>query len=374
LNPLLEIIARETRQNRVISFARFMELALYCPVYGYYEKEKDNVGKRGDFFTSVSVGTVFGELLAFQFSTWLEELSSYDNRLQLVEAGAHNGQLAKDILTWLREKRTTLFKNVEYSIMEPSQRRREQQEELLREFAGKVHWAADWSALRGTGGDKARTPDPAGIYGIIFSNELLDAMPVHRFGWDAARREWFEWGVSLEAEEFVWARSNGQLSSRHAPTLPGELLNVLPDEFTMEICPAAETWWRDAGMNLAQGKLLTIDYGFGAEELFRPERRNGSLRSYHRHLSASNVLANPGEQDITAHVNFGAIQAAGESRGLKTMLWSTQEEFLTRIAAQAAKHPETFSEWTPTRTRQFQTLTHPEHLGRSFRVLVQSRG
>jgi SAM-dependent MidA family methyltransferase len=351
-----------------------MELALYCPVYGYYEKEKDNVGKHGDFFTSVSVGKVFGELLAFQLSTWLEESSSYDNRPQLVEAGAYNGQLAKDILTWLREKRTTLFQNVEYSIIEPSQRRQKQQAELLREFAGKVHWAAEWSALRGTGTGKPCAPEPAGIYGVILSNELLDAMPVHRFGWDAARKEWFEWGVGLEAEEFVWARSNGQQASRYAPTLPGELQNVLPDGFTIEICPAAESWWRDAAMNLTQGKLLTIDYGFGAEELFRPERKIGSLRSYHGHHSASNVLANPGEQDITAHVNFGAIQAAGESRGLKTLLWSTQEEFLTRIAAQAAKYPETFSEWTPARTRQFQTLTHPDHLGRSFRVLVQSRG
>src|ERR671938_63840 len=109
MNELREIIERETRESGVISFARFMHLALYCPVYGYYEKEKDKLGRRGDFFTSVSVGALFGELLAFQFSVWLDELASSAAGLALVEAGAHDGRLARDILAWLRCRRANLF-------------------------------------------------------------------------------------------------------------------------------------------------------------------------------------------------------------------------------------------------------------------------
>src|ERR1041385_2152049 len=99
---MADIISREITERGPISFARFMELALYCPDCGFYEKEGDNVGKRGDFFTSVSVGNLFGELLAFQFAQWLHGLRSVNRSVRIVEAGAHNGQLAKDILSWLR--------------------------------------------------------------------------------------------------------------------------------------------------------------------------------------------------------------------------------------------------------------------------------
>src|SRR5882724_11962297 len=115
-----------------------MELALYCPVYGYYEAEKDTVGRAGDFYTSVSVGSLFGQLLAFQFADWLNELPDKDCRLQLAEAGAHNGQLAHDILTWLRANRPALFSRIEYILIEPSPIRQKWQQKMLDEFAGKV--------------------------------------------------------------------------------------------------------------------------------------------------------------------------------------------------------------------------------------------
>ena len=155
--------------------------------------------------------------------------------------------------------------------------------------------------------------------------------------------------------------------------LPGALLDVLPDGFTIELCPAREDWWREAAGLLASGKLLTIDYGLEAEEFFTPERKDGTLRAYHRHQPSREVLANPGEQDITAHVNFSSIQTAGESMGLKTDCFLTQAQFLTGIAANTWKGEANFGEWTTERTRQFQTLTHPEHLRRAFRVLIQSR-
>jgi SAM-dependent MidA family methyltransferase len=152
-----------------------------------------------------------------------------------------------------------------------------------------------------------------------------------------------------------------------------ELLHVLPDGFSVEISPAAAEWWQAAAKALGRGKLLTFDYGLTAEEILAPERAEGTLRGYYQHRPSHDVLAHPGEEDITAHVNFTAIQGAGESAGLETETFLTQSQFLTQIAARVWNEDSSFGEWTPERTRQFQTLTHPEHLGRSFRVLIQSR-
>lgn len=367
MSPLAEIITLETRKHGVISFARFMELALCCPVYGYYEKEGDTVGRRGDFITSVSVGSLFGELLGFQFSAWMEELRCGERGLQIVEAGAHDGHLANDILTWLRERRPGLFRQLEYWIVEPSARRRESQERALQGFGGAIHWATQLSGLADASGAD-------GVCGILFCNELLDAMPVHRLGWDAGAKAWFEWGVAARDGRFEWERAPASASDVPVPALPSSLADILPDGFTTEVCPAAQRWWRDAAARLRVGKLVTADYGLLEEDFFMPERNEGTLRAYDRHRLIRDVLADPGGQDITAHVNFSAIQAAGESAGLQTEQFIPQSAFLTRIAERAWRRPETFGEWTAARTRQFQTLTHPEHLGRSFRVLVQSRG
>jgi SAM-dependent MidA family methyltransferase len=152
-----------------------------------------------------------------------------------------------------------------------------------------------------------------------------------------------------------------------------ELLDVLPEGFTVEISPAAEQWWREAASVLDRGRLITLDYGLTADEFFAPERTEGTARAYFHHQSSRDLLAQAGEQDITAHVNFTAIQTAGEAAGLRTDAFLTQAQFLTAIAARIWKGGTSFGEWTPERTRQFQTLTHPEHLGRPFRVLVQSR-
>jgi len=346
-----------------------METALYCPDCGFYEKEKDNVGRRGDFFTSVSVGNLFGELLAFQFTEWLEtkdgtpdaQFGTRNPEFRIVEAGAHDGQLAADILSWLRARRERTFGRLEYCIVEPSARRREWQRKKLKDFEKTVKWVSEMAALK---------RDLQSSNTIIFSNELLDAMPVRRFGWDAAARKWFEWGVGFEGGKFVWARLEN--SGFQVPN--SGLEAVLPDGYVIETSPAAEAWWREAAETLAQGKLLAIDYGFTADEEFSPSRLNGTLRAYHRHRLAEDVLANPGEQDLTAHVNFSAIQKIGEAVGLRTETFSAQSQFLSRIVEKIFQQPPSFGEWAPKQTRQFQTLTHPEHLGRAFRLLVQSRG
>jgi SAM-dependent MidA family methyltransferase len=360
-----------------ISLARFMELALYCPKSGYYEVRGGDLGPRasglghvrpigrdGDFYTSVSTGTLFGEMLAFQFAHWLESVAS--SQLHLVEAGAHDGRLALDILGWLRRHRPKLVSKLEYWLIEPSPQRRAWQRARLEQFAGRVQWAQSLQAL-----------PIDGVNGIIFSNELLDAFPVHRLVWDRASRRWIECGVSLSNEQFVWSPLSGVESDWNAKLaqagfdLSPELKAVLPDGFIVEHCLAAGTWWRQAAATLRNGRLLTIDYGLSAQQFLSPERSQGTLRAYRRHKPISDALANPGEQDITAHVNFTQLQKAGEDEGLRTDGFLTQAQFLTAIAR--AMWSERSAAPSPTQARQFQTLTHPEHLGRSFRVLIQSR-
>ncbi len=378
MKTLAEVIRGEILgRNGVLPFDRFMELALYCPNLGYYETKKDSVGRRGDFFTSVSVGSLFGELLAFQFAEWLDPLPG--DGLAIVEAGAHNGQLARDVLAWLQSSRPDLFDRIEYRILEPSLSRRQWQQETLKHFAAKIQWFAAFPSSTGKPSNHSTIEPPndltmSPINGIIFSNELLDAFPVRRFGWDAAKKEWFEWGVRVKGAQFAWAEmatAVGELPSlvRNAPT---PLLEVLPDEFAVETSPAAVEWWQCAARSLQRGKLMTADYGLTTDEFFLPSRKNGTLRAFFRHHFAADPLASPGEQDLTAHVNFSEIQQAGEEAGLITEAFSTQAKFLTGILERTVSGGK-FSEWNSSRGRQFQTLTHPEHLGRAFRVLVQAR-
>jgi SAM-dependent MidA family methyltransferase len=358
------ILMEEVARRGAISFARFMELALYCPDFGYYERIGASPGRKGDYFTSVSAGSLFGQLLAFQFAGWLEPLPT--NHRQIIEAGAHDGQLAVDILQWFQAHRPDLANSIAYSIMEPSARRRQSQQKSLGDagLVVPVKWFGSWNAL-----------PPAGVSGVVFSNELLDAMPVHRLGWDAKQRQWFEWGVTVHKDDFVWTRLPGDpalIMDTHL-TLPRELLDVLPDGFTTEVCPAAVDWWRQAARILQVGKLVAFDYGLTAEEFFTPERKDGTLRAYYRHHLTGDLLARPGEQDLTAHVDFSAIRDAGEAEGLRTEEFGAQGRYLTGIVERMCASDPAFEPWISTRSRQFQTLTHPEHLGRTFRVLVQGR-
>jgi SAM-dependent MidA family methyltransferase len=331
-----------------------MELALYCPNFGYYERAQSSPGRKGDFFTSVSTGPLFGEMLAWQFAEWSKELPA--GSWQILEAGALDGQLAADTLRWLREHRPALYARVEYLILEPSARLRERQKETLARFPAK--WLETWD----------RVPN-SGVSGVVFGNELLDAMPVHRLGWNASSRKWFEWGVALERDEFAWAKT-GLSGAVKLPSLPDELLGVLPDGFTTEVCPAATEWWRRAARALQRGKLVTFDYGLEAHDFWTPQRNEGTLRAYFRHHSNSELLGRAGEQDLTAHVNFTALREAGENEGLTTESFTDQARFLSERLKSGCGP---WENWSPAQVRQFQTLTHPEHLGAAFKVLVQSR-
>lgn len=333
---LQALIREEIKAQGPISFARFMELALYCPNLGYYERPESRIGKRGDYYTSVSVGPVFGELLAFQFVKWLEGISG---PVQIVEGGAHDGRLALDILKALPP---SLVERLEYWIIEPSENRQKWQRKTLNEFAGKVRWFREF---------------PESVSGVIFANELLDSLPFKRIGWDAKQKTWFEWCVT---EDFQW----GRLPYRWE--IDTEFTAVLPDGYTWEIGVAAAKWWITAAHALRAGKLCAIDYFLEDHELWRPERINGTARAYRDHRLSTDLLANAGEQDITAHVHITPLKRFGEKAGLTTELLITQAVFLTRILQQGAV-------LRGDGKGQFKTLMHPEHLGERFKVFIQGR-
>lgn len=337
-----------------VTFARFMELALYHPGLGYYERREHTPGRRGDYFTSVSVGPLFGELLAHLFARWLSETADNQQPV-LVEAGAHDGRLAADVLTALHQHHPALAARVEFYLWEPSDTRAAWQKETLAPFAAQVRRARGAEDL------------PRPVRGIIYSNELLDALPVHRLGWDAAQQEWFEWGVKSSCGGLAWTRL--PLSSADlAPDLPQALLEVLPADFTVDVGGAAVQWWQEAAACLGPGgRLITLDYGTPQAPPVDPRRPRGTLRAFWRHTLQEDLLARPGEQDLTADVNFTALQKAGEARGLTTETLEKQGPFLTRLALSV----EGKIEWTPARRRQLMTLTHPQHLGERFCVLVQ---
>lgn len=366
MTELQAILRREIAQHGPISLARFMELALYCPGLGYYEQARPAIGRRGDYFTSVSTGSLFGELLAQQCAEWAEALPA--GTWQLVEAGAHDGRMAADMLAWLRLRGPALFARLEYWIIEPSPPRQAWQRARLEEFTQQARWADSLAAL------------PRPVRGVILSNEFLDAFPLYRLGWDAAERRWFEWRIGAQAGDFVWVKQATEPAENAARlkacgvVLPPELLAVLPDGFTVDLSPEAGAWWGEAARALDTGRLLTLDYGLTTAELFRPDRCQGTLRAYHQHRLRPDPLACAGEQDLTAHIHFTQLQRVGEAAGLRTEGLFSQAEFLTRIAAKTWEAGAGGGGWTSKQVRQFQTLTHPDHLGETFRVLVQSRG
>jgi SAM-dependent MidA family methyltransferase len=366
VNRLTDIIRNAIRTRGPISFFDFMALALYAPDEGYYEK-MGRVGRSGDFYTSVSVGPLFGELLAWQFRNWLSELEAELSAaaapvLQLVEVGANDGRLAADIArAWVALPGE---RPVELVLVESSPRRRKWQEATLAGIGElEIRWVDSLEAL-------------GRVQGVIFSNELLDALPVHRMGWNRDQRAWFEWGVEEAGDGFGWVRLSqesaaGALADSHLE-IPTELAEVLPDGFRTEVHSAARDWWTAAARAVAKGWLLAFDYGMASDQFYSPQRNEGTLRAYHRHRVGGDLLAQPGEQDLTAHVNFSVCRQAGEAAGLGTAICDSQATFLTGVAGQLWSDPN-WIQWTASEVGQFKTLTHPEHLGRPFRVLVQTR-
>ncbi|HUE41128.1 MAG TPA: SAM-dependent methyltransferase [Chthoniobacterales bacterium] len=293
-----------------------MEQALYHPEHGYYSSDRAAIGRQGDYFTNVSVGPLFGQLLAIQFAEIWERLGKID-KFTIVEQGAHHGEFAHDTLEFLQRRFPGFFSAVSHRIVEPFPKLQHRQSETLKKFANRVQWRRSIEEL-----------EP--FTGLHFSNELLDSMPID---------------------------------------LDGKLVGLDGDKFVFIDSPAKQTvnqshldWIKGIAMKLKRGFVLAVDYGFPKSEF----REVLQVRARHR------VLDSPFEQigsaDVTAHINWTEIARAAEKNGLRLIGFTDQHHFLTGVVA---SFPEIVVE--EQLKRALQTLLHPEMLGRSFQVLALSR-
>jgi SAM-dependent MidA family methyltransferase len=358
ISPLAELIHQQAQKAGGINFAEFMAQALYHPQYGYYMVPRERIGKSGDFFTSSSVNALFGRLVSRQLAQMAELLSG--EIFQVVEQGAGEGHLALDILNALAEENPELYGRLRYTVVEVSHDNRQRQAALLDAHSSRVSWCDedDWSIKSG----------------CFLSNELVDAFPVHVVEKHAGKLQ----------EIFVVSRDDA-----FAEEVRDSIDPCLADYFSWSGCGpvegnraevnlAAPDWMRKVGQHIEQGFVVTIDYGYPAEELYAPYRRTGTLMCYHRHQADDNPYDRVGEKDITAHIDFTALQKAGEESGLKVLWFGEQYRFLLglgffeellKLEAAATSEQEARA-----LRLTLKNLIMPEAgMGETFKVLVQGK-
>jgi len=357
------LIAQRIREHGPITVAEFMSLALYHPTEGYYARTARRTGRAGDFITSVDVGPLFGRLLARQFAEmWgvLKDSPIPDRQspsFDLVEAGAANGQLARDILDAAESDTPDFYAAIRLHLVEASPAARAVQRETLGRHAGKIAAAS------------GRLPDS--VHGIVYANELLDALPVHAVVMtENGLREFF---VDLEGERLV--ERIGQPST---PALQRYLEWVgatLQPGSRAEINLAALAWMTRACLGLHRGFLVLIDYGHPAGELYSPTHAGGTLATFTRHVSedprpeAPPWLASPGTRDITSHVDLTGIRQAAEDFGCRTLGMLDQTYFLLALA-EPGSEAERGDPSDTKRRLALKTLVMPGGLGSSHKVMV----
>jgi SAM-dependent MidA family methyltransferase len=320
--PLAESMRETIRAEGPQSFAWFMQQALYHPEHGYYSSGRCQIGRKGDYFTNVSVGALFGQLLAVQFCEIWERLGK-PNDFAIVEQGAHDGQFALDVLEFVQTRLPEFFDALQYRILEPFPILEGQQRRRLEAFCDKVRWPD--------------SPEP--FTGVHFSNELLDAMPgrlIHN------RTEKL---VDLDADKFLFVER----------PVDKPIFNQLALDWTEEIAA-----------NLQRGYVIAIDYGC-TEENFR---RTVQVRARHRNLRSA--FDSIGEADITMSVDWRSIVERAQANGLHVAGFTDQHHFLTGLISQfgRAGSPEPLLPDSRKSKRELQTLLHPEMLGRAFQVLA----
>jgi len=352
-NPeLIEIIRTEIAARGAMSFARFMELALYEPQHGYYSSGRAVIGRRGDFFTNVSVGPVFGQLLAWQFIEIWERLDR-PPKFTVVEQGAHDGAFAADVLTAVNQSLPECFNAIHYVIAEPFSVWRDQQQERLALFRDKIRWVESINELES-------------FVGIHFSNELFDALPVHLVVSLATKNgavAWNERLVSMSGNDFELVTA--PIPDSHLKVALNRL-DLLPAGVQTEVNLAAPKLMREIAARLSRGVILTIDYGFSRSEFYSPHRREGSLQIRSGHRKLSSPFEQIGHADISTHVEWTTLAEAGEETGAAALAFTDQHHFFTGIISGFGTAEKEFG---TSNKRGLQTLLHPELLGRNFQVL-----
>lgn len=346
-----EKLRERIRDKGPLTFAKFMSMALYEPELGYYTSPRTTIGRTGDFYTSPHLHAIFGWMLGKQ----IEEMSSWlkDGKLAIIEQGPGKGLLAKDILDYLRK--TGLYQEIEYFIVEMNPYLRERQKELLKDHKEKILWLESLSGL-----------EEKELKGILISNELLDAFPVHVV-------EMTEEGLK---EIYVTADDGSFMEILGPPSTP-ELEKYIktfaeeefPPGYRTEVNLQMKNWLRDVSSVLKEGFIITIDYGYPAWDYYSPERPRGTLLGYYRHQVTENFYENIGNVDLTAHVNFSALKKWGEESGLKCIGFCPQGTYLI-----SAGIDELMAGMDPFELAKIKGLLLPGTIGGTHKVMVQYKG
>lgn len=346
MTPLTSILHDQLSlsPDGMLSFAQVMELALYHPEHGYYGPGPRRIGRSGDFYTAVSVGPLYGRLLADLARKVAEEQGNPPG-FAVIEQAAHDGQLAEDILS---------ATDLPYWIVEPNPRYEAVQRQRLAPFEGQVTWVSSLAAL----------PE---IRALFVCNELPDAMPVHLVRWDGG--QWQELFVKRDGEGLGFAA--GPASTPELEAEWARLPQGLELGYTTEISLAALRWVEELARSPFRGAVYMADYGMDDHELYSPERKQGTLRRYLRHQTDDRVLEDLGESDLTTHVNFSRMIETAAACGLKRRDYELQGRFLGRLGLPVLAGLEgRVDGGTRALLRQYHSLTHPAFMGRSFRVLM----
>lgn len=355
----------ERSPQRQITFAEYMALALYHPQYGYYNSGIVEIGSRGDFFTASSLGKDFGELLAVQFKQMWHNLDC-PNPFYLVEMGAGNGELAKDILSFLQDSGDrALIEALKYIIIEQSSALIETQQQLLQSLTLDLTWKT-WSDIASDS-----------IVGCFFSNELIDAFPVHLIEKDRDRLSEVYLGFhDNKLTETLDAVSTWDINKYFDASDVNLLEKQYPQGYRTEVNLQALEWLETVATKLDRGYVLTIDYGYSADKYYRPARDRGTLQCYYQHRRHDNPYANLGYQDITAHVDFTALKRQGELHKLMTLGFTQQGLFLMALGLGDRLNELSSGKYKITEIFQRRDALHqlidPTGLG-GFGVLIQGK-
>ena len=358
---LRERIAERIRREGPISFSRYMELCLYEPELGYYSRAREQFGKAGDFYTSSDVHAVFGRLLARQFEEMWRAMDSPE-RIDIIELGPGRGLFARDVLDWSARQFEDFSCALHYGLVEQSPHLQSKLQERLSEHIG-----AGKAQVFDSLGDAASS---AGESLIVFGNEFFDALPVEVVDHRGALR------VGVESGRFC--ESFAPLSAPETEFL--DRYSVHPDEGERVEVPLASLEWMDrvaAVFRDRRGFVVLIDYGYTREEQLAGRHRD-TIMVYRQHTASGSPYDAPGEQDITAHVNFTALQARGIARGLDPLALLTQTEFLLGIG-EDGQFADAFQDCKLPQERakvalQLKHLISPSGMGETFQVLLMSHG
>ncbi|MFZ0219924.1 MAG: SAM-dependent methyltransferase [Candidatus Aquirickettsiella sp.] len=355
-NQLCQLIREEIRQEPLvsISFARFMELALYEPDLGYYTAALDKFGKAGDFITAPEISPLFAHCIGRQCQQVFASLAQAD----ILEIGAGTGQLAIDLLLFLEQQQSL---PESYKIFEISPILKQRQQERLQQHIPHlfplIQWLDEWPVVP--------------IKGVILANEVIDALPVHQFFWSKDNIQEVRVGYEQDYFNYHLVPADSLVISQLNPLQAAYFPKVTA--YQSEVCMRLGDWLSKLSLALQQGLILIIDYGFPAQEYYHPDRANGTLRCYYQHRSHSDPLSLLGLQDITASVDFSYLAQAAVQVGLNVAGFTSQAAFLLNndLLPLIEKCYHEVSSMDV--NRQVHLLTSPNEMGELIKVMGLTR-